>query len=140
MIIGIDATNIKSDGGIVHLFELINNFNFKKTNIKKIIIWGNSKSLKQIKKNSKINKIQIDKVSSSSFYIIFWQLFFLPNQLKKNNCDILYVLAPTISFNTSDPDIVLPDCLTLNSFSLETETLTLSSLFQYLLNTSDLFI
>ena len=93
MIIGIDATNIKSDGGIVHLFELINNFNYKKTNIKKIIIWGNSKSLKQIKKNSKINKIQIDKILSSSLFIIFWQLFFLPNQLKKNNCDILYVLG-----------------------------------------------
>jgi len=93
MIIGIDATNIKSDGGIVHLFELINNFNFKSTNIKKIIIWGNSKSLKQIKKNSKIRKIQIDKVSSSTIYIIFWQLFFLPNQLKRNNCDILYVLG-----------------------------------------------
>ena len=56
MIIGIDASNIKSDGGIVHLFELINNFNFKKTKIKKIIIWGNSQSLKKIKKNSKNKK------------------------------------------------------------------------------------
>ena len=29
MILGIDATNIKSDGGLVHLFEILNNFNFK---------------------------------------------------------------------------------------------------------------
>ena len=56
MIIGIDASNIKSDGGIVHLFELINNFNFKKTKIKKIIIWGNSQSLKKIKKKFKNKK------------------------------------------------------------------------------------
>ena len=26
MILGIDATNIKSDGGLVHLFEILNNF------------------------------------------------------------------------------------------------------------------
>ncbi|MDC0925443.1 glycosyltransferase [Candidatus Pelagibacter sp.] len=93
MIIGIDASNIKSDGGIVHLFELINNFNFKYTKIKKIIIWGNSKSLKKIKINSKIYKIKIDKFSSNKLFIILWQLLFLPYVLKKNNCNVLYVLG-----------------------------------------------
>ena len=93
MIIGIDASNIKSDGGIVHLFELINNFNFKKTKIKKIIIWGNSQSLKKIKKNSKIRKIKIDNFSSNKIIILLWQLFFLPYVLKKNNCNILYILG-----------------------------------------------
>ena len=90
MIIGIDASNIKSDGGIVHLFELINNFNFKKTKIKKIIIWGNSQSLKKLK-NSKIRKIKIDNFSSNKIIILLWQLFFLPYVLKKNNCNILYI-------------------------------------------------
>ena len=93
MIIGIDASNIKSDGGVVHLFELINNFNFKNTKIKKIIIWGNTKSLKKIKINSKIKKIKIDKFSSNKIFILLWQLFFLPYVLKKNNCNILYVLG-----------------------------------------------
>ena len=49
MIIGIDATNIKSDGGIVHLFELVNNFKFDNSKIEKIIIWGNSNSLRKLK-------------------------------------------------------------------------------------------
>ena len=31
----IDATNIKSDGGIVHLFELVNNFKFDNSKIEK---------------------------------------------------------------------------------------------------------
>ena len=57
MIIGIDASNIKSDGGIVHLFELLNNLKFKKTKFKKIIIWGNKKALINIKHNPKIYKI-----------------------------------------------------------------------------------
>ena len=93
MIIGIDATNIKSDGGIVHLFELVNNFKFDNSKIEKIIIWGNSNSLRKIKKNKRIYKIQIDSFLSSSFYIILWQLFFLPYELKKHKCNILFVLG-----------------------------------------------
>ena len=58
MIIGIDATNIKSDGGIVHLFELVNNFKFDNSKIEKIIIWGNSNSLRKIKKNKEYIKFK----------------------------------------------------------------------------------
>ena len=93
MIIGIDATNVKSDGGIVHLFELVNNFKFNNSKIRKLIIWGNSKSLKNIKNNSRIDKIQVDYFSSSSLFIILWQLIFLPGELKKYKCDTLYVLG-----------------------------------------------
>ena len=75
MIIGIDATNIKSDGGIVHLFELINNFKFNNSKIKKIIIWGNSKSLKNIKNDNRIHKIQID-TSYLAVYLSFYGNYF----------------------------------------------------------------
>jgi len=93
MIIGIDATNIKSDGGVVHLFEIVNNFDFKNTKIKKLIIWGNSNSLKYIKNTSKIEKIKIDKLSHSTIYIFFWQMFFLPREIKKKKCNILFILG-----------------------------------------------
>ena len=49
MILGIDASNVKSDGGVVHLFELVNNFSFDNSKIK-IIIWGNPNSLKKLKR------------------------------------------------------------------------------------------
>ena len=93
MILGIDASNVKSDGGVVHLFELVNNFSFDNSKIKKIIIWGNPNSLKKIKKNKRIYKVQIDHFNSSSFYTILWQLFILPSELKRYNCDVLYVLG-----------------------------------------------
>ncbi len=104
MIIGIDATNIKSDGGIVHLFELINNFKFKKTKIKKIIIWGNSNSLKKIKKDSRVQKIFVDTISSGTTYNFFWQLLFLPSELKKHNCSVLFVLGG-VFFNKIVPTV-----------------------------------
>ena len=93
MIVGIDATNIKSDGGIVHLFELVNNFKFNSSKIKKLIIWGNSTSLKKVKEDKRICKIQIDYYSSNSLFVFLWQLLFLPSELKKYKCNILYVLG-----------------------------------------------
>ena len=80
MIIGIDATNIKSDGGLVHLFELLNNFSFKNSKINKIIIWGNSESLNKIKENKNINKINIKNISNNPIYRPFGNFtFYLRN-------------------------------------------------------------
>ncbi len=93
MILGIDATNIKSDGGLVHLFELLNNFRFKNSKITRIIIWGNSECLNKIKKNKNIIKICTQNISNNSLYRLFWQIFFLPKQLKLYDCNILFVLG-----------------------------------------------
>ena len=50
MILGIDGSNIKSDGGIVHLSELINNINKKnQKKISQIILWGDFSLLSKIK-------------------------------------------------------------------------------------------
>lgn len=93
MIVGIDATNIKSEGGIIHLTELINNLEINKLRIKKIYIWGNSKNLKKIKNNSLIKKMSIDFFEKNIFLRIFWQLFLLQTKLREKNCSILVVLG-----------------------------------------------
>ena len=58
MIIGIDATNIRSGGGITHLKELLNNSNPKNNNFEKIIIWSSYLTLEKIE-----NKFWIIKKS-----------------------------------------------------------------------------
>ena len=54
MILGIDASNIISGGGLTHLIEILNEFKYHKIN--KIIIWSNNKTLKKLKNNKKIIK------------------------------------------------------------------------------------
>ena len=93
MIIGIDASNIKSEGGIIHLSELINNINNNTLKSNQIFIWGNSNNLKKIRNNNKVKKISIDCYSQNIFLRIFWQFFLLPSKLKKNNCSIFFVLG-----------------------------------------------
>ena len=93
MIVGIDASNIKSDGGVIHLFELINNLDYNNKNFKKIVIWGNSFALKKINSNKNIIKISIDKFSKNIIKRLLWQFFILPKKLKTYNCSILFVLG-----------------------------------------------
>ena len=93
MIIGIDASNIKSEGGIIHLTELVNNINLGKSKISKIIIWGNFENLNNIKNHKKIYKSNINNYSKNLLFRIFWQIFLLPRILNKNQCSILFVLG-----------------------------------------------
>ena len=93
MIIGIDASNIKSEGGIIHLTELVNNINLGKSKISKIIIWGNFENLNNIKNDKKIYKSYINNYSKNLLFRIFWQIFLLPRILNKNQCSILFVLG-----------------------------------------------
>ena len=58
MIVGIDASNIREGGGLNHIVQIIDKYNFSNHNIKKIIIWGNSKVNFELK-NKKILKKKI---------------------------------------------------------------------------------
>ena len=91
MILGIDATNIKSEGGIVHLFEILNNSNYRKLNIKKIFVWGNTKLLSKINNNKVIRKINVNYLTNNLLKRTLWQKFILPKELKNNNCNFLFV-------------------------------------------------
>lgn len=92
MIIGINAINIKSIGGITHLHQTINgiiNQNLHiRFNIKKIYIWAPSKSLRKIKTHKKIVKI---KKNYNFIQNLLWNLLFIRSEIKKYNCDILFL-------------------------------------------------
>ena len=80
MNVGINASNIKSVGGISHIYNLIFYLRKdykKKYSINKIIIWSSPlayKSLKNLKSdNIIINKVKYDNI----FYNLFWKIFYL---------------------------------------------------------------
>ena len=92
MILGIDGSNIKSDGGIVHLSELINNTNkLNQKKISKIIIWGDLNLLSKIKNSPVLNKIRLDNISANLIVRFYWQYFIFPRELVKKKCDIALI-------------------------------------------------
>lgn len=91
MIIGINALNIKSGGGIKHISNLLKNFEnnrFLKKKIKKIIIWVNPLLKKKLNLNK--NYFEIINLKLNAIQIFFWKILFLNKNLKKKNCDVLY--------------------------------------------------
>ena len=50
MIIGIDASNISSGGGLTNIIELINSLDISGHHIEKIIIWSSASTIKKIPK------------------------------------------------------------------------------------------
>ncbi len=90
MIVGIDASNLKVGGGKTHLYEILTNLNTKAHKIEKIVIWGqkaNIKNLKDIPLVKLKTPLQLEK---NLLVRIFWQLFILQKDIKKENCDILF--------------------------------------------------
>ncbi len=106
MQIGIDASNINDGGGITHLSQIVNKFDFKKTKCTAIVIWGHKKSLSKIKKNKKIKKINLNKKFSKIFPRIFWQIFIFEKELKRFNCKKAFILGG-ISFLKKIPSVII---------------------------------
>ena len=89
MIIGIDAHNIRGNGGsVVHLRELLANADPTLNGFTSIVVWTNKEALKVLPKNDFINYIVQDIRNSISG--LFWQKYKLREEAKKLKCDVLF--------------------------------------------------
>jgi|688.fasta_scaffold264699_1 glycosyltransferase involved in cell wall biosynthesis len=91
MILGIDATHITGGGSLRHLKLLLENFNNFNTKISKIYIWAPLKTLNLLNKNKNIIKLHYKIFEYNFIFKALWQIFFLKKNLKKFNCNILFV-------------------------------------------------
>ena len=83
----IDASNIKSTGGIVHLNGILKNYKNRECN--NILILINQKAFRQLESNkfSIKPKFYFNTAFEKNFLVSFiWQIFFLDSFLKKNKC------------------------------------------------------
>ncbi len=90
MIIGIDALTIRTGGGITHLKELLANFDPKIFNLKKVILFSNEETLKQIPSKEWLIKISHPLLNRSLIYTIIWKIIYFNSELKKNGCELLF--------------------------------------------------
>jgi glycosyltransferase involved in cell wall biosynthesis len=95
MILGLDASNIRVGGGLVHLVEILKYIEAYDKRFSQIIIWGNKNTLSQIKKNEKLILCHEPFLDRSIFFRLFWQRFTLPRRIKNSQIDILFVPGGT---------------------------------------------
>jgi|APSaa5957512535_1039671.scaffolds.fasta_scaffold08822_5 glycosyltransferase involved in cell wall biosynthesis len=93
MIIGIDTTNIRSNGGLTYLKEFVNNLDSSIIGNGKVIIWLTKSMSNQIKDRDYIVKIICKELDGSLFKRFFWQIVKLKKEVEKEKCDIIFVMG-----------------------------------------------
>ena len=92
MIIGFNATNILSPGGILHLQNILGHADPSKDNFSKVILWAPEKIIKNLPKKNWLelrNENELGKNIAQRFFGFLYK----SNKLKKIDCDILFNLC-----------------------------------------------
>jgi glycosyltransferase involved in cell wall biosynthesis len=94
MKLGIDASNIKSGGGLTHLSEILNSESvLSASKFEKIIVWGGA-SLSQLPSHNGLVEIRYQKLLNGSFISeSFWKLFIFPKLVQES--DIIFAPGGT---------------------------------------------
>jgi glycosyltransferase involved in cell wall biosynthesis len=100
----IDAVNIRNGGGVTHLIELLNNCEPYLGNIEKIVVWSKRSTLDLIPDHIWLEKKHHSFLEKNIFFRIFWQKFFLKNEMILSNSKLLFL--PGSGFINSGIDFV----------------------------------
>lgn len=95
MILGIDATNIRSGGGLTHLKEILDNGNPIDYGFEKVIIWSNKSTLDKIPEKDWLLKKTHFLLNKSFLWSFFFQFFIFSKSLKSERCTVLFVPGGT---------------------------------------------
>jgi len=90
MRIGIDASNIHSGGGIIHLQKILEKVEPNKHSINRVIVWGGKNSLKILPDKPWLELHNISELNQKTSQRLFWQQTKL-GKLAQKSCDLLFV-------------------------------------------------
>jgi glycosyltransferase involved in cell wall biosynthesis len=91
MILGIDASNIRSGGGVTHLVELLRAADPISQGFSKVIVWSGQSTLDRIKDQPWLLKSHQPLLDKALPWRAFWQRFQLSGLARSSGCNILFV-------------------------------------------------
>lgn len=97
MILGIDASNIKSGGGVTHIKELLANAKPEESSFRKVFIWASQKTLDQIPNMTWLEKVIVPNVDRGRLKRWYWQKYELSDIARKKGCSILFIPGSSFS-------------------------------------------
>lgn len=90
----IDASNLRTGGGVTHLKELLSAADPETSGISKVTVWGSRETLDNLPVRPWLIKVQEPPLEGSVFERLWWQRFRLP-RLAAATCDVLFVPGGT---------------------------------------------
>ena len=106
MILGIDASRIRSGGGIVHLLGLMLAFEDLKHLFKEVHVWSYGSLLERLPDCDWLKKHKPPALEKSLIHQLYWQYSDLPKEFQRHNCDLLFTLDAS-SLCSVQPQVVL---------------------------------
>ncbi len=104
LVLGIDATNIRTGGGRTHLIELLSHATPRAHGFAKVLLWGSKSTLALLPDQDWLIKLNPPSCEGSLISRWVWQHFELAKQALKEGCNILF--APGGSFGGNFHPIV----------------------------------
>lgn len=99
MILGIDATNIRSGGGLTHLKEILRHADPISFRFDKVIVWSNHRTLAQLPDAPWLQKRSHNWLNKSFIFSFLFQFLLLSRKARTENCSILFVPGGTFLGN-----------------------------------------
>jgi glycosyltransferase involved in cell wall biosynthesis len=91
MILGIDASNLRTGGGITHLVELLRAANPQAHAFGQVIVWSSAATLNKIEERNWLRKEHDSLLDRALPFRVYWQRFKLAKLAKAAGCDVLFV-------------------------------------------------
>lgn len=98
MIVGIDAANLRSGGGVTHLKELLAAAEPANQGVQRVVVWGGKSTLDELPKTPWLEKAHHPWLDRGLPYRVLWQRRLLPRLASQVGCRVLFCpggLAPT---------------------------------------------
>jgi len=117
LILGIDATNISSGGGLMHLLRLLELWNPQDHQFQKIIVWSASATLNKLPNYPWIVKNSHPWLDKNIVWRFLWRLIYLPSSISFFKCSVIFSPGGLFVFRTNIPLICM--CQNLLPFATD---------------------
>jgi glycosyltransferase involved in cell wall biosynthesis len=91
VILGIDAFNISTGGGVTHLTELLDAANPISHGFHRVIIWSSTRTLDKIGDYDWLTKISDPLLDKGLLYRALWNRFRQRTLARQTNCDVMFL-------------------------------------------------
>ena len=106
MIIGIDASNIRSGGGNIHLKKILSINDPKIYGFDKVVVWGSYSTLKMLRDRPWLKKNHKNIFEKNNVIRTIWQLLFFKKYVYLEKCDLVFIPGGTYG-GSFDPVVTM---------------------------------
>jgi glycosyltransferase involved in cell wall biosynthesis len=90
-VIGVDAANLRSGGGVTHLVELLNSADVAIEHFDSVHVWTGRQTAGRLPRKEWLKVHEVPELNGSLFRRSLWQRYKLSNAAREAGCDCLFV-------------------------------------------------